>query len=38
MPEQQYVEDCQVCCRPILLSVIVDTEGEVVVTAASENE
>ena len=23
VPEQQYVEDCSVCCRPLLLSVVV---------------
>jgi hypothetical protein len=25
--EQDYVEDCQVCCRPIVLSVTFDTGG-----------
>tara|TARA_B100001094_G_scaffold330990_1_gene397806 strand:+ start:1085 stop:1264 length:180 start_codon:yes stop_codon:yes gene_type:complete len=24
---QQYVEDCQVCCRPIIISLSIDTEG-----------
>ena len=24
---QEYVEDCQVCCRPITLAVTIDTEG-----------
>jgi len=38
MPEQEYVEDCQVCCRPIVLSVTVDVDGGVVVMARSENE
>ena len=38
LPEQSYVEDCQVCCRPILLEVSVDTEGDVSVDARSENE
>jgi hypothetical protein len=36
--DQNYVEDCQVCCRPILLGVSVDMDGDVVVTARSENE
>ena len=36
--EQNYVEDCQVCCRPIMLDVLVDMDGDVVVTARSENE
>jgi hypothetical protein len=35
---QSYVEDCQVCCRPILLDVSVDLDGDVSVRARSENE
>ena len=38
LPEQQYVEDCQVCCRPIVISVSVDSDGEVAVVAGVENE
>ncbi len=38
LPEQTYVEDCQVCCRPIEMSVTVDVDGDVAVTARSENE
>lgn len=38
LPEQTYVEDCQVCCRPIEMSVTVDLDGDVAVTARSENE
>ena len=38
LPEQEYVEDCQVCCRPIVLDVVVDVDGGVVVSARSENE
>ena len=38
LPEQEYVEDCQVCCRPIVLSVTVDVDGVAAVTARSENE
>ena len=38
VPEQRYVEDCQVCCRPIVLDVSVDTEGNVILGAQSENE
>lgn len=26
--DQDYVEDCQVCCRPILVSVVFDADGE----------
>ena len=38
LPEQQYVEDCQVCCRPIVLDVTADDGGGVVVGARAENE
>ena len=38
LPEQSYVEDCQVCCRPIMLAVSVDSDGDVTVSARSENE
>jgi len=38
LPEQQYVEDCQVCCRPIVLDVTADEVGGVVVAARAENE
>ena len=38
LPEQRYVEDCQVCCRPIVLDVTVDPDGDVAVLARSENE
>ena len=38
LPVQEYVEDCQVCCRPIVLSVTVDVDGDVAVIARGENE
>ena len=38
LPEQEYVEDCQVCCRPIVLSVVVRSDGDVVVVATAEND
>ena len=27
--EQSYVEDCEVCCQPMVVSVFVDEEGQV---------
>ena len=36
--EQIYVEDCYVCCRPILLAVRVDAGGEVSIEARQEND
>jgi hypothetical protein len=38
LPDQSYVEDCEVCCRPIVLGIRVDMNGEVIVLAKSENE
>lgn len=38
LPEQTYVEDCQVCCRPIVLSVEVENDGAIAVSARAENE
>jgi len=36
--EQSYIEDCQVCCQPILLDVVVDDTDVVEVYARQENE
>lgn len=36
--EQRYIEDCQVCCRPIEVAVSVDYEGEIFVSVMHENE
>ena len=38
VPEQRYVEDCEVCCRPIVMDVAADADGGVTVVARSENE
>lgn len=37
VPEQEYIEDCEVCCRPIRLVVVVD-DNEAYVTALHEDE
>tara|TARA_R110000787_G_scaffold255250_1_gene360559 strand:- start:362 stop:559 length:198 start_codon:yes stop_codon:yes gene_type:complete len=34
----QYIEDCQVCCRPIIFDVAVDAAGLLSVTVRDENE
>ena len=34
--EQEYVEDCPVCCAPVQLSVRVDPDGDITVVARSE--
>lgn len=38
VPHQEYIEDCQVCCRPIRLDVAVDDSGTANVRVASEDE
>ena len=34
--EQEYVEDCPVCCSPIVLHVHVDPDGTVTIAARAE--
>ena len=34
----QYIEDCQVCCNPILFNVAVDSVGNLSVSVRDENE
>lgn len=36
--DQDYVEDCQVCCKPINLRIRFDSEGDASVTARSDDE
>ena len=33
---QQYVEDCPVCCSPVLLHVHVEPDGEISISASAE--
>ncbi|MGH8426992.1 MAG: CPXCG motif-containing cysteine-rich protein [Gammaproteobacteria bacterium] len=35
---QRYIEDCQVCCRPINLTVTVDEAGMPVVQTSGEDD
>lgn len=35
---QSYIEDCQVCCRPINLAVVIDAAGTPVVEASREDD
>ena len=36
--QQEYIEDCQVCCRPITLKVESIVDGDPLVTLLNENE
>lgn len=38
LAHQRYIEDCFVCCRPILFDVAVDETGFPTVAAFSEEE
>lgn len=35
---QEYIEDCQVCCRPILCRVTIDEPGNPTLAVFTENE
>ena len=37
-PEQQYIEDCQVCCRPIKMNVLDDEPNQVSIQVFHEDE
>ncbi len=34
----EYIEDCQVCCKPIIFNVEVDHAGDLCVMVRDENE
>ncbi|MEI2453805.1 MULTISPECIES: CPXCG motif-containing cysteine-rich protein [Lysobacter] len=36
--DQRYIEDCQVCCRPIVVDVQLDEDGVPDVTVHAEDE
>ena len=36
--QQEYIEDCQVCCRPIHLRIRIGAEGEPSIEARGEDE
>lgn len=36
--DQDYIEDCHVCCRPINLSIKIDRDGDSSVTARSDDD
>ena len=38
LESQSYIEDCQVCCRPIEISVHIDEEGNADLSVRHENE
>ena len=35
---QEYIEDCQVCCKPIVFSVFITFNGDLDVSVRDEND
>lgn len=35
---QEYIEDCEVCCRPMVVETSISEEGEPLVWVRAENE
>lgn len=38
LEQQQYIEDCQVCCKPMEIHVVISADGGCQVEARSEND
>ena len=38
IPQQAYIEDCQVCCRPINFSVAVLADDDIEIRVATDSE
>jgi transcription elongation factor Elf1 len=36
--DQEYVEDCEVCCQPVLINVSIGIDDNVSLNAVRENE
>ena len=36
--QQQYIEDCQVCCKPMVITASVSSRGKLNVVVSSEND
>jgi Cysteine-rich CPXCG len=38
VPQQEYIEDCGVCCRPMILTVHIGEQGRPEVSLRPEND
>lgn len=36
--EQSYIEDCEVCCQPMIVSAFVDEDGQVGLSVTREDD
>ncbi|UJF18292.1 CPXCG motif-containing cysteine-rich protein [Vibrio sp. SS-MA-C1-2] len=34
----EYIEDCQICCKPIVFSINIDEQEQVCISVRDENE
>ena len=34
----EYIEDCQVCCKPIIFTILTDFDGSLSISVREENE
>lgn len=37
-PEQSYIEDCQVCCQPIVFDITIDDDEQITAFVRREDE
>jgi len=38
LERQDYIEDCQVCCRPIVIDIAIDPGGDIRVLTRTDSE
>jgi len=38
VPRQEYIEDCRVCCRPMIVNVEIGNDGTPAVSVRNEND
>jgi hypothetical protein len=38
IPMQEYIEDCEVCCRPMIITLLIDSEDNIGLHIRSESE
>ncbi len=38
VPEQEYIEDCQVCCRPIIITLLLSDEQITALSVRCEDD
>ncbi|MEJ2142653.1 MAG: CPXCG motif-containing cysteine-rich protein [Gammaproteobacteria bacterium] len=36
--QQQYIEDCEICCRPIHFKVLISDSGTITMNVKTEND